>query len=82
MPHNLWGTAEALPVIVSRDVLNAGTRQILNDAFFAEHKWALGAAIHFTALTTPAAVELATIFTLVELTTVVEGMAITAMRNP
>lgn len=82
MPHNLRGTAEALPVVVAGDVLHARTGQVLHDALFAEYVGTFRAAVNFTALATPTAVQLAAIFSLIELATVVEGVAVAAVRYP
>lgn len=82
MPHNFRRTAEALPVVVAGDVLYASTGQVLHDTLFAKYVGTFRAAIYFAALSTPTAVQLAAIFSLVEFATIVEGVAVAAMRYP
>lgn len=81
LPHDLRLTAEALPVVVGRNVVDDAARQILRDALATEHVDALGAAVHLAALAAPAAVQLAAVFAAIELATVVERETFAALRR-
>lgn len=78
-PHNLRLTAEALPVVVRRDVGDDAARQIRRNAFAAEHENALGTAVDLAALAAPAAVQLAAILAALELAAGVERIATAAL---
>lgn len=82
VPHDLRRTAEALPIVVPRNVLHAGPGQVLHDALLAEHVRTLGAAVHFAALSAPPAVQLAAVLALVKLAAVVKRVAVPAVRYP
>lgn len=58
---------EAAPVVVLLNLLDVRVRQIGLDALVAEDEWTCCAAKHFSALATPSAIVLGTVFALSKL---------------
>lgn len=75
-PYDSGRATEAVPEFGILDHFSCSTWQIPQNALAAKHKRTLRAAEHLAALTTPATVQFAAVFSLVKLSAVVELVAV------